>query len=121
MDLRWVAGLGLAGYMTYAMVGGYGVMVGTERYLSQQRAAGCLVGIAGHLPSQLAEECTELFTVPGHVVRPTANDHAIMVGIPITRHDLSKIHHAVSVGAPDRMARVAQFDVWWRGLPNSGS
>lgn len=97
-------------------------MVGTERYLSQQRASGCLLGIAGHLPSNLAEECTVLFTAPGHVLRKAStSDDASIVGIPITRHDLSKIHHAVLVGAPDSMTSVAPFDVWWRGLPNSGS
>lgn len=69
MDLKGVMGLALVGYGMSVLVGGYGVMVGTERYLSQQRASGCLLGIAGHLPSNLAEECTVLFTAPGHVLR----------------------------------------------------
>lgn len=119
MGLKWLAILGAAGYVTCALFSGYGVMVGAERYLSQQRAAGCLLGIAGHLPNNLAEECTVLFTAPGHVLRKRTGDDASMVGIPITRHNLRKIHGAVLVGAPDGMASVAKFDLWWRNLPMS--
>lgn len=119
MDLRWLAGLGVTVVVTCTLFSGYEVMVGAERYLSKQRAAGCLVGVAGHLPNNLAEECVVLFTAPGHVIRRGAGDDASMVGIPITRHNLQKIHGAVLEGAPDSMASAGEFDQWWSNLPMS--
>jgi len=38
-----------------------------------------------------------------------------------TRFDMSQIHHAVMVGTPDCMARVASFEVWWDSLAINGS
>ena len=119
MDLRWLAGLGVTVVVTCTLFSGYEVMMGAERYLSKQRAAGCLVGVAGHLPNNLAEECVVLFTAPGHVIRRGTGDDASMVGIPITRHNLRKIHGAVLVGAPDSMASAGKFDLWWSNLPMS--
>lgn len=117
MELRGVGAAAIAGCGLYLLFGGHAVMTSTDHHMSQERAAMCLSGVAGNLPEKNALVCAGLFTNPGLVVRRLVGDEARMAGLPVTRHELRQIHHAVLVGAPDSMVSAASFDVWWRSLP----
>ncbi|MDM5067293.1 hypothetical protein OB952_07930 [Aeromonas salmonicida] len=121
MDIKGWVGLSMAGYGIYLLASGSAVVVGGTHNLLQTQASMCVQGLDGSLPGPLAEQCSVLFTKPVKLVTRTAGGDALMAGVQVTRYDMSQIHHAVMVGAPDSMASAASFDVWWNNLPVEGS
>lgn len=111
----------MAGYGTYVLTDGFKAVMGTENYISHTQAAMCVDGLDGILPSDQAEQCASLFTTPSRWIRRTVDGYAIMAGMQMSRYDISQIHHAVIIGAPERMAQAESFDTWWEKQPVKGS
>ncbi|MEZ6994380.1 MULTISPECIES: hypothetical protein [unclassified Aeromonas] len=125
MNIKMLGAIGgamfVAGYGMYFLTNGFGAVMGTENYISHSQAVMCVEGLNGILPSDQAEQCASLFTTPSRWIKRTADGYAIMAGMQMSRYDISQIHHAVVIGAPERMAKAESFDTWWEKQPVKGS
>lgn len=111
----------MAGYGINVLTNGFEAVMGTEHYISHSQAVMCVEGLDGMLPSAQAEQCAPLFATPSRWIQRTADGYAILAGMQMSRYDISQIHHAVMVGAPERMAQAESFEKWWDKQPVKGS